>query len=56
MAYKGNIYFKMKWQTVGVTPYMFTPGGQIPKILTKIYPNIGIMQITFQFGAFDNAI
>jgi hypothetical protein len=39
----------------GVTLYMVTPGGQIPKFWPKMTPNIGIMQITSQFGPFDNA-
>ena len=34
---------------------MVTPGGQIPKFSIKITPNIGIMQITSQFGPFINA-
>jgi hypothetical protein len=39
----------------GVSLYMVTPGGQIPKFWPKMTPNIGIMQITCQFGPFDNA-
>jgi hypothetical protein len=33
---------------------MVTSGGQIPKFLPKTIPNIGIIQITSQFGPFDN--
>ncbi len=39
----------------GLTLYMVTPGGQIPNFWPKMDPNIGIMQITSQFGPFDNA-
>jgi hypothetical protein len=39
----------------GVTLYMVSPGGQISKFLQKMPPNIGIMQITSQFGPFDKA-
>ncbi len=37
-----------------VTHYWVTPGGQTPNFFTKNDPNIGIMQITSQFGPFDN--
>ncbi len=39
----------------GITLYMVTPGGQIPKFWQNSTPNIGIMEITYQFGPFDNA-
>jgi hypothetical protein len=38
----------------GVTLYMVTPGVKY-HILTQMTLNIGIIQITFQFGPFDNA-
>ena len=39
----------------GGTLYMVTPGGQKPKFWPKMTTNTGIMQITSQFGPFDNA-
>ncbi len=39
----------------GVTLYMVTPGGQIPTFVPKMTPNVGIMQLTYTFGPFDNA-
>ena len=46
----------MNGKTVGVTLYMGTPpGGSITHILTKMTPNIGIIQIIALFGTFDNA-
>jgi hypothetical protein len=41
-----------KW---GVTLYMVTPGVKHPNFDKKMTPNIGIIQITSQFGPFDNA-
>ena len=38
----------------GGTLYMGTPGGQKPKFCPKMTTNTGIMQITSQFGPFDN--
>jgi hypothetical protein len=46
---------KLIAKQLGVTLYMVTPGGQIPKFWQKMTPNIGIMQITAQFGPSDNA-
>ena len=47
----GWYFFKNNCKT---TLYMVTPGGQIPKYLPNMTENIGIMQITSQFGPFDN--
>ncbi len=51
----GGISSKLIAKQWGVSLYMVTPGGQIPKFGPKMTPNIGIMQITCQFGPFDNA-
>jgi hypothetical protein len=45
----------MNWQTVGDNPIYGQPGGSNTQMLTKMTPNIGIMQITSQCGPFDNA-
>ena len=46
----------MNCHPVAVPPrYMHPGGGQIPKFGPKMTPNIGIMQITSQFGPFDDA-
>ena len=50
-----GICSKLIAKQLGVTLYMVTPGGQIPKFWPKMTPNIGIIQITSQFGPFDNA-
>ena len=55
MAKEDGISSKIIARELGVTLYMVTPGGQIPKFWPKITPNIGIIQITSQFGPFDNA-
>ena len=39
---------------VGGKPNYGPPGGQIPTFLPKLTPNTSIMQITSQFGPFDN--
>ena len=48
------IYEKLMGKQQELTLNMVTRGVQIPKYWPKIMPNIGIMQITSQFGPFDN--
>ena len=38
----------------GVTLYMVTPGGQIPKFWQNFAQNMGAMAITHQFGLFNH--
>jgi hypothetical protein len=45
----------MNCQTVRGNPIYDHPVGQIPTFLPKIMQNMCIMQITAQFGPFDNA-
>ncbi len=48
-------FSQINGQTVGGNPIYGHPGSQIPKVWPQMMPNIGIMQITFQFGSLDNA-
>ena len=48
------VFIQNSLKPAGVTPTYKHPGGQITKFSPKITPNIGIMQITSQFGAFDD--
>ena len=44
-----------EWQNSGGNLIYGHPGGSNTHILTKITPNIGIIQIIALFGTFDNA-
>ena len=48
-------FLQNELQNSGGNPIYGHPGGSNTQILTKMTPNIGIIQITSQFGPFDNA-
>ncbi len=49
------VFIQNELENSGGNPIYGHPGVQIHKFWPKMTPNIGIMQIIYQFGPFDNA-